>query len=89
MPGVSFDEESLVRSYGPSTSSKGLIKWLISNGFAKTERSANTLLIGIAVVGIVGALVFYFLMPKQQGPLTPQQKKLLETSTPRPAPVSQ
>ncbi len=87
MPEVRFDEEVATRSYGPATSTKGLSKWLVTNGYAKTERSANTLLIGIAVVGILGAFAFYFLMPKQQGSLTPEQKALLEASTPRPAPV--
>ncbi|MDB5245385.1 MAG: hypothetical protein JWN90_490 [Parcubacteria group bacterium] len=90
MSGVSFEEETATHSYGPSTSAKGIPKWLVTNGFAKTENGANKLLIALSIASIVIAMGLFLFMPKEKTkPGTAAQRALLEASTPKPPRIQQ
>lgn len=61
MSGVEFNEEAVATSQAGSTAGPSLAGWLIRSGFAKDERQAQYLLLGVAGIGLlIAAGIFVF-----------------------------
>ncbi len=59
--GVEFNEENNLQSMAQRVRSdsapKGFTKWLIDRGFAKSEKSAASIQVGIVVFNIILAII--------------------------------
>lgn len=83
MTDVSFNEETSVR-HGSMTKG-GMAAWIVRNKFAKDEKSANYLLIGVVLLS-VGVSMLLLLSSKGSSPLDAQERARLEQSTRIPQP---
>lgn len=83
MAEISFDEEQPVRTVA-SVGPHGMAAWMIRNKFAKDEKSANMLLIGVVAVCVAIVAIVLFLNAGGKGTLDAAERARLEQSTPLP-----
>ncbi|MES2931737.1 MAG: hypothetical protein V4682_03515 [Patescibacteria group bacterium] len=77
---VSFNEEPSV-GYTPAPGKQGMAGWMVRNKFAKDEKNANYILVGIAVAAVI---LSFFLLFSSRGDTTlnADERMRLEQSTP-------
>ena len=70
MSNVSFEEEGILASMPPAQASQpALVKLVIRWGFAKDEKGAQAVLIGVIAVSVVTAIAVPLLMREKEIPL--------------------
>ena len=79
MENISFNEDSSGNS-AQVLGQRGMAGWMIRNKFAKNEKEANLILMGIAGIGIAFALFLVF-SGSGDTTLDAQERERLERST--------
>lgn len=69
MSGISFDEEPSYQQAPVAASQPYFVRLVIRWGFAKDQKSAEKLLIGVVIVALVIAFTIPFLMREKEIPL--------------------
>ena len=88
MSEVIFDEEPELTAYNPVSAPKarkGLISLVQSWGFAKDDKSANKILIIVAILSFSAAAFIIFMSRPGGGKLTPQERLQLQIDGTLPA----
>jgi len=80
MADISFDEEQPVRTVA-SVGPHGMAAWMIQNKFAKDEKSANIILIGVVVVCVVTVALLLFMNTGGKSTIDAAERLRLEQST--------
>lgn len=69
MSNVSFDEERSYQQVPVASSQPYLVRLVIGWGFAKDQKSAQMVLIGVVVIAVVTAVTVPLLMREKEVPL--------------------
>jgi hypothetical protein len=86
MSEVTFDEDSSLSAPRSQirVQTERLAQWLVEKKIAENVGQANLMLVGVAGICVVATLILIFSGSSPDRPPTPEERALLEATTPTP-----